>query len=151
MSSLRSQQGKAFRRLSCLQAALDDSGCGVPGPEHQAVYKLDHQAACRGGWRKSGALYLAERGVLPCRVGFSSRPLPSILMCLSPIRHRGARGRGHQLRGSRCVLKLQKSVSLKRNLRFLSYMVRFYGLCSFMNYPHEKRIEESVYPGPNIS
>jgi hypothetical protein len=72
-SSLRPIKSKASRRMSCLQSAPHDSACGIPGRERQAIHRLGHQAA-RQGWRQGGLPYLAERGVLPCYVGFFPRP-----------------------------------------------------------------------------
>lgn len=43
---------EVFRRMSCLQSARLDSGCGILGRERQAIHRLDHQAACKG-WGQS--------------------------------------------------------------------------------------------------
>ena len=69
--------------MSRLQSASHDSGCSVLGREPETVHRVDHQAACKGRGQR-GLPYLAERGVLPCRVGFSSRPLLSHPVRLSP-------------------------------------------------------------------
>ena len=42
------QSSKAFRRMSFLQSAPHDSGCGILVRERQSVYRLDHQAAFKG-------------------------------------------------------------------------------------------------------
>jgi len=46
-------------------------GHGVLGREGQAVHRVDNRAAGEG-WGQSGLSCLAERGVLSCRIGFSS-------------------------------------------------------------------------------
>ncbi|GEM_PF-4528936 len=107
--SVCSQSSKASRRISRLQSAAHDSGCGILGRERKAVHRLDHQTACEG-WGQGGAP--CPEVVCPCCVGFSTSPVLWRHFRLNPFTLTGGK-RATKLRGWRCVLKSQKPAPLR--------------------------------------
>jgi hypothetical protein len=82
-----SQSSKASRRMSCLQSAPHDSGCGIPGESVKP--SIDSVI-----WRlvKVGGALSWQEVVRPCCVSFFPRPLLSHLIHLSlPHTKRGGK------------------------------------------------------------
>ena len=123
------QSGQAPHRMPCLQSAPNGSGYRVLGLERQAVHRLGHQAA-RQGWGQGGLSYLAERGILPCRVGFSLRRLLS-----HPIRLRPAGRRETRLStaGREVCLEIAKTSLFDRSLA--SSIAKLYAFVGFRVVP----------------